>query len=162
MINRKTKITKDKKNRELIVERTVAVPRELAWQGWTSPEHIENWWGPKNWSATVYEMDVRPEGIWRYKLVSIEGQGDEIRCKATYNQVVAESKLVYTDTFADSDWKVVEDSQMHTTVTFEGVSGGTQLIITTQFANAEALESAETVGMIEGFTDALDRLETYL
>lgn len=84
-----------------------------------------------------------PEGVWRYKLVSIEGQEDEVRCKATYNQVVTESKLVYTDTFVDGDWNVVEDSQMHTTVTFEDVSGGTRLIITTQFASTEALESAE-------------------
>ncbi|MXQ52496.1 SRPBCC family protein [Shimazuella alba] len=162
MNSKKTKITKNLKNRELIVERNIAVSRKLAWQGWTLPEHIENWWGPKNWSTTVYEMDVRAGGIWRYRIAPNDGKDEEARCKATYTQVMEQSKLVYTDTFVDRDWNAVEGSEMHTSVTFEDENRSTKLTITTQFASVEDLDSAETIGMIEGFTDALDRLEKYL
>jgi uncharacterized protein YndB with AHSA1/START domain len=161
MSSKKTKITKKPETRELIVERTVSISRKIAWQGWTLPEHIERWWGPRNWSATVYEMDVRPGGIWRYQLAPNDGKDEEVRCKATYTQVMEQLKLVYTDTFVDHNWNVVEGSEMYTSVTFEGVTKGTKLTITTQFASVEDLEDAENMGMIDGFTNAIDRLEEY-
>ena len=65
MLKSKTRIHKNRDTRELIVERVVALPPKLAWEGWTKPEHIVRWWGPKLWTSTVYEMDVRPGGVWR-------------------------------------------------------------------------------------------------
>lgn len=159
--NGKTKIIKNRAKRELIVERNVAFSRQLAWDGWTLPEHIEHWWGPRHWTATVYEMDVRPEGVWRYRLSPNDGKGEETFCKAIYNQVIKRSKLVYTDSFTNHDWHVVEGSEMYTSVTFKDFNGGTKLTITTQFANVEDLEGNTAMNMIEGFKDAIDRLEGY-
>ncbi|MDQ0268641.1 SRPBCC domain-containing protein [Cytobacillus purgationiresistens] len=158
----KTKITRNPKRRELIVERKVAIPRNLAWQGWTRREHIVHWWGPREWTATVYEMDVKPAGVWRYSLTSNEEMGEKTYCKAIYREVIEPTKLVYTDTFTDKDWNVVEGSDMYTTVTFLEVSGGTKLSIITHFANIEDLKAAEGMGMIDGFKDTIDRLEEYL
>lgn len=161
-MRRKTTIHKDKERRELTVERIVAMPSKLAWKGWTEPEHITRWWGPKGWTTTVYEMDVRPGGIWRYSLKSDDNSGHEAYCSAVYEEVGAPHKLVYIDSFADANWKSVNDSEMHTTVLFEEVNVGTRLSIVTKFANSEQMENAEAMGMIEGFTDAYDRLEQYL
>ncbi|WP_435923904.1 SRPBCC family protein [Paenibacillus sp. DYY-L-2] len=147
--------------RELIIERFVAVKRELAWQGWTRPEHIVHWWGPGNFKATVYEMDVRPGGIWRYKLAPVDGKGDEAYCKATYCEINEPSRLFYIDSFTDRDWNVVEGSEMPTVITFEEESGGTRLTITTRFSAIEELEAAESMGMIEGYQDTLARLEKH-
>jgi hypothetical protein len=51
---------------------------------------------------------------------------------------------------------------MYTTVTFTEVSGGTNLRIVTRFASDQELDNAEAIGMVEGFTDAMNRLEEYL
>lgn len=158
----KTIIHKDRERRELTVERIVGIPAGLAWEGWTEPEHIARWWGPKRWTTTIYEMDVTPGGVWRYSLKSDEQSGEEVFCRAVYEEVTAPCKLVYTDSFADRDWKIVANSEMLTTVLFEEAPGGTRLSIVTQFANVEQLESAEAMGMIEGFSDAYDRLEQYI
>ena len=113
-------------------------------------------------------MDVRPGGVWRYSLKpdNNRGQeancGEEAYCRAVYEEVEALHKLVYTDSFADSDWNIVSDSEMFTTVLFEEVFGGTRLSIVTRFATSEQLENAEAMGIIEGFTDAYDRLEEYI
>jgi len=161
-MKRKTTIRKNRERRELTVERNVALPAQLAWEGWTEPKHITKWWGPRGWTTTVYEMDVRPGGVWRYSLKADDNSGEEAYCRALYDEVEAPHKLVYTDTFADSEWNMVPDSEMYTTVLFEGKSGGTKISIVTQFATAEQLDHAEAMGMIEGFTDAYDRLEEYL
>ncbi|PLT44522.1 putative hydrolase [Paenibacillus pasadenensis] len=158
----KTTVRKDRERRELTVERTVAMPAQLAWEGWTQPMHIVRWWGPKGWTTTVYEMDVRPGGAWRYSLQADDGSGETAYCRAAYDEVEAPSRLVYTDRFADSEWKIVSDSEMHTTVSFEAQSGGTKISIVTRFASSDQLDNAEAMGMIEGFTDAYDRLEDYL
>ncbi|WP_339206080.1 alpha/beta fold hydrolase [Paenibacillus sp. FSL K6-3182] len=158
----KTKIHKNRELRELTIERILALPPKLAWEGWTKPEHITRWWGPKLWTTTVFEMDVRPGGIWRYSLKSDDIIGEEAFCKAVYQEVTEPFTLVYTDSFTDKDWNVVENSEMLTTVQFEQTTNGTKLSIVTRFASAEELENAEAMGMIEGFNDAFDRLEEYL
>lgn len=161
-MRRKTTIRKNREHRELIIERTVAMPAQLAWEGWTEPKHITSWWGPKEWTTTVYEMDVWPGGVWRYSLKSDDNSGEETFCRAVYEEVEAPHKLVYTDSFADKEWNIVSDSEMFTTVLFEEGIGGTRISIVTRFATSEQLDNAEGMGMIEGFTDAYDRLEEYL
>lgn len=161
-MNSRTKVSKNSKLRELTVERTVALHPNLAWEGWTRPEHIARWWGPRSWTATVHEMDVRPGGLWRYSLISDDGNGEEAFCRAVYHEVNEPSELVYTDSFADKDWNIVENSDMLTTVSFKEVSNGTRLRIVTRFANVQDLDNAEAMGMVEGFTDAFSRLEQYL
>ncbi|MGG4340688.1 SRPBCC family protein [Paenibacillus lautus] len=159
-MSRKTTIIKDREQRRLTVERVVSIPLKLSWQGWTKPEHIERWWGPRNWNATVYEMDVRPGGVWRYRLApDAAEEGEEAFCKATYSEVAELSRLVYTDTFTDSNWNLVADSDMLTSVTFEEAGEGTRLCIITHFASTEQLEAAEGMGMVEGYTETLERFE---
>jgi len=158
----KTKIYKDNVNRELTVERTVAIPPRLAWEGWTKPEHIARWWGPKNWTSTVYEMNVRPNGVWRYSLRPNNGDGEEAYGRAVYQEVMEPIRLVYIDSFTDMNWNVFENSDMYTTVTFDEVKEGCKLRIRTRFRSVKDLNNAEEMGMVKGFTDAFDRLEEYL
>jgi len=106
-------------------------------------------------------MDVRPGGIWRYTLAPKDGSGELVRCKATYREVQESARLAYVDTFADDLWQSVAGSEMDTVVTFEPVKQDTLLTISTRFASAADLDSAEAMGMVEGFSDALDRLEAY-
>ncbi|MFG0213301.1 alpha/beta fold hydrolase [Brevibacillus porteri] len=161
-MRRPTSIFKDRERRELTIERIVNLSPELAWEGWTQPQHIARWWGPRHWTTTIHEMDVSPGGIWRYSLQSDDGTGEEAFCIAVYQEVCEPSRLVYIDSFVDKDWNIVENSQMHTTVIFEEAVEGTKLRIVTRFASAHELDNAEAMGMIEGFTDAFDRLEEYI
>jgi uncharacterized protein YndB with AHSA1/START domain len=162
MKRRQTKIYKDRNRRELTVERIVAMSPKLVWEGWTEPRHVAQWWGPRFWTATIYEMDVKPGGIWRYSLKSDDDNGEEAFCRAVYQEVSEPSRLVYIDSFADKDWNIVKNSEMHTTVLFEETGKGTKLCIVTRFASIHDLEDAEAMGMIEGFTDAFDRFEEYV
>jgi uncharacterized protein YndB with AHSA1/START domain len=52
--------------REIVIERIVNAPRELVFDAWINPKHVDQWWGPNGFTNTTSVMDVRPGGVWRY------------------------------------------------------------------------------------------------
>src|SRR2546423_666449 len=113
-----TKISRDPLTRELTIERVVNASRELAWEGWTRPEHIERWWGPKEWTTTVYTMDVRPGGVWHYCMRARYDESQKVWGRAVFEDVVEPSLLSYTEAFADPSGNPVDDRQRRTSVEF--------------------------------------------
>jgi len=51
---------------EIVTVRTVNFPIELAFKAWTNPNHLKNWWGPKGFTNTFNEYDLRPGGKWSF------------------------------------------------------------------------------------------------
>jgi uncharacterized protein YndB with AHSA1/START domain len=49
-------------DRELIINRVFNSPRDLVYKAWTDPKHLPHWWGPKGFTITVQEIDVKPGG----------------------------------------------------------------------------------------------------
>ena len=59
---------------EIVVTRELAAPRELVWAAWTEPAHAARWWGPRGFTNTIHEMDVRPGGIISIDIAVGDGQ----------------------------------------------------------------------------------------
>jgi uncharacterized protein YndB with AHSA1/START domain len=122
---------------ELVITRIFEAPRELVWQAWTDPAQLVKWWGPKNFTAPVAKIDLRVGGKYLNCMRSPEGQ--DYWTTGTYREVVPPERLVYTDSFADSDGNVVSGShygmgedfplEMLVTVTFEDVAGKTKMTL---------------------------------
>jgi uncharacterized protein YndB with AHSA1/START domain len=51
-------------DREIVISCVLNAPRELVFRVWTDPKHVARWWGPKGFTNTIREMDVRPSGVW--------------------------------------------------------------------------------------------------
>ena len=68
-------ITIDEPNNTIRIERTYATGVARVWWAWTDAAAISQWWGPQGWAATVYEMDVRPGGAWRFEIAPDDGVG---------------------------------------------------------------------------------------
>ncbi len=67
-------------DRELVVVRVVDAPRSLAWEMWTSPEHLPHWLlGPAGWTMPICEVDLRPGGAWRFGWRGPDGREMEMR-----------------------------------------------------------------------------------
>ena len=49
--------------RELVFRRTLNAPRELVFEAWTNPEHLQRWWGPNGFSATNAFNTQTPTGM---------------------------------------------------------------------------------------------------
>jgi uncharacterized protein YndB with AHSA1/START domain len=148
--------------RELVIERTFDAPRELVFKVWTQPEHISKWFGPRGYTVPVFETDLRPGGVTRYCMRSTE-TGEESWGKSEFREVVPPERLVYTDWFADPQGNVLPDMpETQVTISFTDDAGKTRVQILTQFKSEADLESLAGTGMIEGWTETLDRLADYL
>ena len=51
---------------EIVITRLFDAPRELAWEVWTEPEFIMQWWGPKNFTSPSCTIDLRVGGSYLY------------------------------------------------------------------------------------------------
>jgi uncharacterized protein YndB with AHSA1/START domain len=154
-------------DRTYVMERVFDAPRELVFEAYSTAEHLENWWGPKGWTLPFCEVDFRPGGTWLYCMKGPVGSEDgemmESWGKAVYQEIIEPERIVYKDTFVDSDGSRVEGTpEMLITVEFVEEKGKTRLISKTLFESAEQLQQVLEMGMEQGFSETLDRLEAYL
>src|SRR5579862_8390387 len=80
-------------DREILATRIFDAPRELVFEAWTDPKHVAQWWGPRGFTTTIHEMDVRPGGVWR--LVMRGPNGVDYRNRIVFIEVVRPERLVY-------------------------------------------------------------------
>ncbi|MBC9795816.1 SRPBCC family protein [Sinomicrobium weinanense] len=64
----------NKENKTIHITREFAADLELVWRAWTTPELLDQWWGPQPWRAETKTMDFREGGFWHYAMVSPEGE----------------------------------------------------------------------------------------
>ena len=142
----------DTASREITATRVVDAPRELVFRVWTEPEHIAHWWGPNGFTTTIYEMDVRPGGVWRFIMHGPDGT--DYPNEITFHEVVKPERLVYTHG---------PEPVFDVTVTFAAEGRKTKLTMRSVFATKAVRDKvAKEYGAVEGMHQTLDRLAEQL
>jgi uncharacterized protein YndB with AHSA1/START domain len=148
-------------DRTLTVERVFDAPPARVWNAWTDPRQLEQWFGPRGWTTTVYELNLQPGGIMRYCMHSADGE--ESCGVTTYQEIEPTDRLTYLDAFSDSAGNINQDMpQMLIEVRFIPQDGKTRLVSTTNFDSAETLQSLKDMGMLEGLNETWDRLAEFV
>lgn len=145
---------------QIAFTRAFRAPRDRVWQMWTQAEHLAHWWGPEGWTLPVCEIDFRVGGRWFYCM-----QGPEMRScgLATYHEIDAPARIVYTDAFADDDGNVLEDLPCgQTTLTFSEGGDTTTIRGVTRYDSQGQRDAILDMGVKEGLDQTLNRLEAYL
>jgi len=144
--------------REVIITRVLNAPRELVFQAWTDPVHMARWWGPKDWTNPVCELDVRVGGAWR--IVMRAPDGGDYPCAGVYREIVPPERLVFTnDAFDQAGTPLLQGL---TTVTFEELGGKTQLTVKARAVGLVPYAPMMLKGMEAGWSQSLDRLTGYI
>lgn len=60
--------------RELVTTRVFAAPPELLYRAWTEPAQLLQWWGPRGFTCTFHEFDLRLGGDWRFTMHGPDGR----------------------------------------------------------------------------------------
>jgi uncharacterized protein YndB with AHSA1/START domain len=94
MTTNKNTPSSDTSDREMVISRIFDAPRELVWQAFIDPKRLVKWWGPRGFTTTIEEMNVRPGGIW--KLVMHGPDGANYPNKSIFTEVVEYERIVYT------------------------------------------------------------------
>jgi uncharacterized protein YndB with AHSA1/START domain len=141
-------IAVDASDREIAGSRIFDAPRELVWKMWTDPHHVAQWFGPRGFTNTVHEMDVRPGGHWRFHMHGPDGRN--YRNEIIYREVVEPERLAYDH---------ISEPFFHVTVTFDEENGKTRVTMRSLFQSAEIRRRVvETYGAVEGMKQTLARL----
>ena len=139
-------------DREIVATRVVDAPREHVFEMFTDRQHVARWWGPKGFTSTIDEMDVRPGGVWRFVMHGPDGIDD--KNKIVYDEIARPERLVYTHTGG---------AQFQATATFTSYGEKTVLAMRMLFESSRERDRVvKKFGAIEGLSQTLDRLEVYV
>jgi len=160
--------TPETADRDFVISRVLAAPRELLWKAWTDAKHLAEWWGPHAFTNPVCEMDVRPGGA--YRIVMRGPDGAEFPIRGVFREIAEPERLVMTvdcSEHPDSWHDMINPNRDRTkkpflemlqTVTFEEFGGKTKLTIRTRFESVSIRDAAVKIGMNEGWSQSLESL----
>lgn len=80
-------------NRELIFAQTISASIDKVWQAWANANQIAQWWGPNGFTNTIYLMDFKEEGEWKFTMHSPDGTNFPNR--SIFKEIVPHHKIVY-------------------------------------------------------------------
>ncbi|MCK6255538.1 SRPBCC domain-containing protein [Fictibacillus sp. KIGAM418] len=152
----------------LMIERVFNAPKDIVFKAFSQPEHLSRWWGPKGWETDIRQFDFQPGGVWLYCMKCVDkNQGDfygqESCGKAVYQEIVAPEKVVYKDFFTDGEGNEMEGMPgMLVTLEFTEYEGATKVITRSEFVTEEALKQVKDMGVVEGFSSQMERLDDLL
>jgi uncharacterized protein YndB with AHSA1/START domain len=139
---------------EILMTRDFNAPRDLVAKALSDPNLIAQWWGPKETTTRVDQMDVRMGGIWRY--VQRDQQGNEYAFRGVYHQV-SPYRMVYTFEFEGMPGHVLME-----TVTLDEIDGKTRLTDSSVFQSVEDRDGMLQSGMERGANESWERFDEIL
>lgn len=162
------KVTKDLENKTLTLEREFNAPIDKVWRAWADKATFEKWWGPEGWQTEVKEFNFTPGGRVHYGMKCIDQAQGEWYGQVSWGMMLIESvdapnKFSYKDYFSDEDGNLSQELPALTISNeFVEINGTTKLISRSQAESADQIEQLIKMGMLEGFTSQLLKLDQLL
>lgn len=137
------------------IERSIAAPRELVFEAFSDPKHLDAWWGPDGFVNETHEMDFSIGGLWRYTIHGPDGKAwpNWIR----YSEISAPSRIAY-----DHGGEIDEPAHFHGLITFEDMAGKTHVSLTLVFETTQARDATIEFGAVEAGHQTLAKLERFV
>jgi uncharacterized protein YndB with AHSA1/START domain len=143
-------------HREIVISRLLNAPVSLVFRAWTEPEHLIQWWGPKGFTNTFFEIEVKEGGIWRFMMHSPDGVDypNIIR----YTQIVPNERIEYEHGSENTE----DEDSFYSIITFESIGNQTLLTLKVVFRTEAQQEEQKKFGADAGGQSTFDCLEEHL
>lgn len=149
----------------LVLTRIFNAPRQLVWDVWTKPEHIEKWWGPRGFDGTGAKVDLRVGGQWVFPM---RYDGGAHWAMGFYKEITPIERIVFTDSFSDEEGNMKRASDygmpaewpesIDITLDLEDLGDRTKQTITCHFDSPEQFALAKEMQMDLGWNESLDKM----
>lgn len=151
-----------------VITRELPAPRSLVWKAFTEGDRLAAWWAPKEFPTEARKSDVRPGGLFHYRMHRPEG-GD-LWGRLAFRDLVPEERLLFVTSFSDEHGGVTRAPffdgtwplEVLTEVRLEERAGKTAITLrgtpidATDTERRTYVEGFESMRM--GFGSALDQL----
>lgn len=144
-------------DREIVLSRVIAAPRERVFQAWTDPQQIVQWFGPDGFTVETLECDIRPGGRWRFVFTGPDGRRWDNRM--VFLRVEA-PRLIEIEHGSDKD---DDPARFHVTVTFDAQGDGKTVLTLRQLhPTKEQRDAGIGFGAVELGYQTLAKLARHL
>jgi len=141
---------------ELVITREFNAPRALLFEALSKPEHVKRWYGLRQLTMPVCEMDFRPGGKWRYVLHDT-AHGMDHAFSGEYKEIVAPARIVSTERY-----EAIPNSDYLATVTLNEADGRTTLTSHLVYQSKAHRDGHVMSGMEAGLHETYERLDELL
>ena len=151
----------DKNLNTITVRREFAADRQLVWDCHTKSELLDQWFAPKPLTTKTKSMDFSEGGHWHYAMVMPDGT--EHWGYTKYSDINPIDSYRTVDAFANEAGEMNSDlptATWHVSFTDFGDDDAHTMVETfVQYAALSDLETVLNMGMKEGLTSTLERLD---
>jgi uncharacterized protein YndB with AHSA1/START domain len=141
---------------EIRITRLYDAPVTMVWDAWTDVAQVAQWWGPRGFTITTHDKDLRPGGSWTYTMHGPDGT--DWPNFTRYHEVVPQARLVYDHGASSAD----AAPMFRVTALFRAVGGKTELEMCMAFPTAEIAAQSRVFIKAAGGNGTWDRLAEYL
>ena len=147
---------------DFAIERFIDAPARIVWEALTRPEHLKEWYMPRQWGrVSRAEMDVRPGGIFSIDIAT--GDGQEFPNLGCFVEVVPLERLVWTSMlFPGFRPAVFDDIPITAVVTMEAAGTGTRYVFTALHRDEADFEKNKESGWQKGTEIAVDQFVAHV
>ncbi len=147
---------------DIVFERFIDAPVRLVWEALTKPEHIKEWYMPREWGRVSHtELDARPGGIFRIDIAV--GDGREVPNLGCVLEAVPMERLVWTSMlFPGYRPAVFDDIPITAIMTMKAEGAGTRYVFTALHRDEADVEKNRESGWQQGTEIALDQLVAHV
>jgi uncharacterized protein YndB with AHSA1/START domain len=141
-------------DREIVITRTFDAPRTLVFEAWTKVEHVSQWWDPGGAPLASCEIDLRPNGAFRW--VNQARGGVEHAFAGTYREITAPERIVFSTRMGRDGEETIG------TLDFREHDGKTTLTLTMTCASIAGKDALLQMRVDAGTKKTLANLADYL
>jgi len=162
------KVTKDLENKKLVIEHLANGPLEKVWRAYSEKDMFEKWWGPEGWETTAKEFSLIPGGRVHYGMKCVDENQGEWFGQISWGLMEVEAvepqkRFTYKDFFSDENGTPNRNMPIMTvTNEFSEEDGKTKIVSTCLADSAEQIEELVKMGMVEGFSSQLNKLDALI
>ncbi|GAA3904928.1 SRPBCC family protein [Sphingomonas limnosediminicola] len=150
---------------DLVLERTLNAPLDLVWEAYTKPEHLKRWFAPRPYEITEIELDLKPGGIFRIRMVGPDNFDTGHGTPGCVLEVIDKQKLSWTSALGpgyrpNEMGEGCESFPMTAIVTFADAGDGKTAYKAVALHRNEAdRETHEKMGFHDGWGTVAKQLE---
>ena len=141
---------------ELVITREFNAPRALVFEALSKPEHVKRWYGLRQLTMPVCEIDFREGGKWRYVLHDTV-HGMDHAFSGEYKEIDAPARIVSSERY-----EAIPDSDYLATVTLDEAGGRTTLTSHLVYQSKAHRDGHVMSGMEAGMQETYERLDELL
>jgi uncharacterized protein YndB with AHSA1/START domain len=152
---------------DLVLERELDAPWDLVWKAQTQAEHLKHWFAPKPYEISEAEVDLRPGGIFRIRMVGPDGFDTGHGGAGCVLEVVEGERFVWTSALGPG-YRPAELGEGCESFPFTAVitladagNGKTLYRAVALHKNAADKETHEKMGFQEGWGTCASQLEEF-